>query len=134
LALEAWEDNYASETDSGDPVFYYFEGMNLHVWPTPPSTTTMRLRHTRWSPEISDTTLESAILVPKYFHKGLILNGALSALYDMEDDSDLATRFDGRRDKAAALALEALTKRQYDSPDSIVTTDPDDWDNFGFGQ
>lgn len=134
IALEAWEDTYASEADSGDPLFYYFEGLNLNVWPTPPATTQMRLRHTKWSPEITDTSTASAILVPKYFHRGLIVNGALSALYDMEDDSDLATRFDGRQAKTISLALEALTKRQYDSPDSIVTTDPDDWDNFGFGQ
>jgi len=127
IALEAWEDQYASLDDSGLPQLYYFEGMNMHVWPTPAVGTVIRCRFMQWSPPIDDTTLESAILVPKYFHKGLVCNGALSALYDMEDDSDLAVRFDTRRDKAVALALEALYKRQYDAPDAIVATDPDDW-------
>jgi hypothetical protein len=129
VALEEWEDTYASMPDTGDPALYYFEGNSLNVWPTPPAATTMRLRFIKWSPAIDENTVESAILLPKQFHRGLIVNGALSALYDMEDDSDLAVRFEQRQSKAIALALEALFKRQYDSPDHIVATDPTDWDH-----
>lgn len=132
IALEEWEDQYAAMSDSGTPIVYYFEGNNLHVWPTPAAGTTMRARFIQWSPPITDTTLESAILVPKQFHRGLVVNGALSALYDMEDDSDLAVRFDARQAKTIALALEALFKRQYDAPDHIVATDPYDWDDCGY--
>jgi hypothetical protein len=127
-SLEEWEDLYASEPDSGDPALYYFEGGNLNVWPTPSAATTMRLRFIKWSPSITESSTESAILLPKQFHRGLIVNGALSMLYDMEDDAELATKFEQRKDKATALALEALFKRQYDSPDHIVVTDPSDWD------
>lgn len=128
IALEEWEDNWASEPDSGTPALYYFEGTNLHVWPTPVAGTTMRARFIKWSPAITETSLETDILIPKQFHRGLVVNGALSALYDMEDDSDLAVRFDQRQGKAIAMALEALFKRQYDSPDHVVATDPTDWD------
>ena len=132
IALEAWEDQYASMDDLGSPFLYYFEGLNLHVWPTPDAATVVRLRFIKWSDEITLSSTATAILIPKYFHRGLIVNGALSALYDMEDDSELAARFDSRQGKALAFAQEAMFKRQYDSPDNIVATDPDDWDRYGF--
>lgn len=132
ITVDAWEDEYAGADNPGSPRLYYFEGMDLHVWPTPAAGTTMRLRFIKWSDEIAANSPESAILIPKQLVRGLVVNGALSALYDMEDDSELAQRFDARQGKAIQGALETLFKRQYDRPDVITATDPEDWDGTSY--
>jgi len=115
-------------TLSGNPQFYYFEGSQLNVWPIPPAGSTMKLTGTRWSDLISANTAESGILIPKYFHRGLIVNGALQRLYAMEDDTELAPLFQSYQSEAMDMATEALFKLQYDRADRVLVTDPDSWD------
>jgi hypothetical protein len=119
----------------GDPQIYYFEGSNMKVWPIPPSGRTMNLRGTRWSDPISTSTLENQLLIPKYFHRGLIVNGALQRLYAMEDDTELAPVFQNYQSAAMDLATEVLFKQQYDRMDHVKVTDSDSWDygDFVFG-
>jgi hypothetical protein len=131
IRVEDFEDrvgmNYAQ---AGDPEVYYFEANQLKVWPIPPvSTGRIKARFIQWSAPITDSSVESALLIPRYYHEALVLNDALGRLYDMEDDSELSARFEGHRDKALAEAVEALFMRQYDRGDAVVVTDPDDWDN-----
>lgn len=116
----------------GTPQLYYFEGTQLNVWPIPPAGATMKLRGTRWSDPISDATTEADILIPKYFHRGLIINGALQRLYAMEDDTELAPVFQSYQSAAMDLATEVLFKQQYDRADHIKVTDPDSWDYGDF--
>lgn len=111
---------------SGAPQVYYFDGRVLNVWPVPGAGTTAKLRYIKWSSPISDTSAESAFLVPKYFHR-LIVYGALWKLYDMEDDPELSSRFEGHYEAGLKQMQEAMWQRQYDQPDHIVMTDPDDW-------
>lgn len=115
---------------AGDPELYFFEENNLKVWPVPTTAATDRFKlvYVRWSDAVTDTSAESAILLPKYFHRGIIVNGALSRLYDMEDDTELATRFEQKQQGAIAQAVEALWQRQYDRPDFVKVADPDSWD------
>lgn len=127
---EEWDDQVGSDTDkAGTPMLYYFGDANaLTVWPIPPSGSTARLVGVQWSDEISGSTTESGILIPKYFHRGLIVNGALQRLYAMEDDTELAPVFQSYQQAAMDLATETLFKQQYDRRDHIKVTDPDSWD------
>lgn len=113
-------------TGSGSPQVYYFDGLTLNAWPQPGSGSTAKLRYVKWSPAITDTTAEGGFLIPKYFHR-LIVYGALWKMYDMEDDPELSARFEQHYENGMKQMQEAMWRRQYDQPDHILMTDPDDW-------
>jgi hypothetical protein len=120
----------ADYTQNGNPSFYYFEGGQLKVWPLPPSSTgRLRLKYIRWSPAIAEDTEESEILIPVYYHEA-ILYGALLRLLDSEDDPELSVRFQGHYDEWLAQMETTLFQLQFDRPDVIAITDPDDWDFY----
>lgn len=124
---DAVGNNYSQ---TGDPLYYYFIGTQLNVWPIPPATTTMRLTGAQWSTALTTTSPESAFLIPPQFHRGLIVNGALSRLYAMEDDTELAPLFQSYQSDAMDMAVEALFKQQYDRADRVRVIDPDSYE-FG---
>jgi hypothetical protein len=45
----------------------------------------------------------------------------------MEDDPELAARYETHFENAIQQMREALNARQYDMPDHIRMSDPDDW-------
>lgn len=119
-------------TEAGDPRVYYFEGSQLKFWPLPTvSTGRIKLRYIRRSPAISDSSTEAAYLIPARHHEAILL-GALYRLYDMEDDVELAARFQSHYEKRIAEMEADLFKQQYDLPDFIHVIDPDDWDDENF--
>lgn len=115
-------------SQGGSPRLYYFAGDQLNVWPVPAAGSTAKLVGTRWSDPISQASTESDILIPRYFHRGLIVNGALQRLYAMEDDTELAPVFQSYQQEAMDLATETLFTKQYDRRDRIRVIDPDSWD------
>jgi hypothetical protein len=116
----------------GDPLFYYFEGGKLKLWRVPAAASDrMKLRYIQWSDEITDTTTESGILIPKYFHRSTILPKTLQYLYDMTDDPELASRFEGQFKEGLMEMIEACFVQQYDQADYVHVVDPDDWDYLG---
>lgn len=128
VRVEEADDRIGTNTiNAADPMFYYFVGTQLNVWPIPPAGRVVQLRGTQWSQPINDGTLESQILIPKYFHRGLIVNGALQRLYAMEDDTELAPVFQSYQSAAMDLATEVLFTQQYDRGDHVRVTDPDSW-------
>lgn len=114
-------------SQSGSPMFYYFIGTQLNVFPTP-TATTMTLYGAQWSPAINASSPESAFLIPPQFHRSLIVNGALQRLYAMEDDTELAPVFQSYQSAALEMATEALFKQQYDRGDHVRVEDPDSWE------
>lgn len=115
-------------TLNGNPSFYYFEGGQLKVWPLPTSSSgRLRLKYGRWSAAVTSTSPESAILIPKFYHEA-ILYGALLRLLDSEDDPELSVRFQGHVDLRLQQMDTTLFQLQFDRPDAIAITDPDDWD------
>lgn len=110
---------------SFSPVIYYFDGYVPKVWPIPQAGMTATMRYLKWSDSISDTTAEATFLIPKQYHR-LIVYGALWKLYDMEDDPELAARFEGHYENALAQMRAAMWARQYDMSDHIRIVDPDD--------
>lgn len=111
----------------GAPLSYYFEGEELRFWPVPPSGTQIRLPYLRVSADIDSDTLEGAILIPKRHHRAIVL-GALVRLYDMEDDPELADRFQGHYESRLDRMVDDLFRKQYDRPEYVRVQDPDSWD------
>lgn len=129
LRLEDFEDRYgSSETQTGDPLFYYFEGGKLKVWPIPPASTgRLRWRYTRVSDPVTDSSPESAILIPRRHHD-LIVVKSLAKLYRMEDDLELAGWAQAEADRLLAEMRADVFRTQFDQPDFVRVLDPDDWD------
>lgn len=121
---------------TGDPQLYYFVGNALHVWPQPAAAVTglLRMRYIQTSAAIADVSPESALLIPPEFHR-LISYGSLWKLYDMEDDPELASRFEAHYENGILQMTEAMWAKQSDRPDHIVMTDPDDYadESWGWG-
>lgn len=131
VRLDDADDMIGTElTLEGDPQFYYFEGGQLKVWPLPPvATGRIKLRYIRRSAAITDSSPESAFLIPAHHHEAPLF-GALYRLYDMEDDVELGSRFQSLYEKRISEMDGDLFKQQYDQPDYIHMFDPDDWDDF----
>lgn len=126
-AEEAFSRQGIEGSQIGTPMYYYFVGQQLNVFPIP-NPTTMLLYGAQWSDPLTTTSTESAFLIPKQFHRGLIVNGALQRLYAMEDDTELAPLFQGYQSAAMDMAVEALFKQQYDRGDHVRVEDPDSWE------
>lgn len=112
------------------PSMYYVEGGVLKFWPIPPvGTGTAKLRYLQWSAAITSTSVESAILIPPRHHE-VVMFGALTRLYDKEDDPELAVRFEQQYQQALNDMVEDLFHQQFDEPDFIRVLDPNDWDSL----
>jgi hypothetical protein len=116
--------------DSGDPFFFYFEGRTLKFYQVPSATKTLRLRYARFAGKVQSGDPESAIIVPPDGHEAVLFR-ALQHLYDLEDDSELAQRFEAKAENSIALLDEAFGVQQDDEPEYIHVVDDDDWyDDF----
>jgi hypothetical protein len=111
----------------GSPEVYYSEAEQLKLWPVPSNGITVRMRYIKWSDAITSSSPATAISVPVRHHRVIVL-GALVRLYDMEDDPELAARFEGHFEKRIEKMVEDLFRKQYDRPEHIRVTDPDSWD------
>jgi hypothetical protein len=115
-----------SYTTSAQPLVYYNLAGVLNFWPLPPSTTTIKLYYLQYSARLTDTSLETDFLIPARHHEA-VLFGMLRRLYDQQDDPELAATMAQQHDQLVAEMVEDLTKQQYDEPDFIRLTDPNDW-------
>lgn len=109
-------------TQGGDPVYYWLFNDQINVWPVPGSGTTVRMRYIKEPADLAEGMLEAAIEWPKRHHRMLVL-GALFKLYDMEDDPELAVRFQQHYEEAIQKMAGDVFSRQLDRPD-VIYTDP----------
>lgn len=116
-------------TQTGTPLYYFFVGDDINLWPIPPSTTSVRLRYYRIPAAMTETTLSAAIDWPVPHHR-LLTMGALYRLYDLEDDPELAVRFQQHYEQRIATAVADLFQRQVDRPDRIYLDPWFDYDPF----
>lgn len=126
--LDDFIEAYGSQlTSTGDPICWYWEADVLKVWPIPSSTTTLLVKYLANPTEVTDTSVESAIIIPKRHHRAIVL-GAVYKLYDMEDDVELSSRFEQNYEKRLVTMRDDLWKKQYQVPDYIHDTDLSNFD------
>lgn len=111
----------------GTPRVYYPSANVLKFWPQPAASDTVRMRYLKSSPEITSSSVEADILIPAR-HQRVIVLGALVRLYDMEDDPELAVRFQQHFENRMARLVEDVFRKQWDRPDYIRVDDADYWD------
>lgn len=129
--LDDFEDMVGTnQAQSGSPSLYYFEAGQLKLWPVPPSGSgTVKWTYTRVSPEITENTTESGILIPKAHHE-LIVVKALAKLYRMEDDLELSQFFEGASQELQLRMQDDVMRQQLDQPDFIRVIDADEYDDL----
>jgi hypothetical protein len=135
--LVAWrEDDFMEQyqavlNQTETPYLFFFQGLSLNVHPIPASSDVVTMRYLAKPVDLLSTDVEATILLPSRYHRATLVNGSLEKLYAMEDDTDLAAWFERKYEKAVQLMRQDLWKQQWDSPDYIHHTDPDDlWSDF----
>ncbi len=126
---------YGSQTGAtGSPKLFYFIASTLYVFPTPRSTDVVSMAYVLSPAAVTSATTEATLLLPKEFHRSVIVNGALYKLYAMEDDVDIAPFFKNEYESAMARMREFVWKKQYSNNDVIHPVDADDlgWDLLGW--
>jgi hypothetical protein len=125
--LDDFTKMYGSQlTQTGPAQMYYFVANQLNVWPVPPADETLILRYIHTPTPVTDATAEASIVVPRQHHEAILL-GALYKLYDMEDDPDLAMRYQEHYESKLANMREDMWRKQYDRPDFVHVIDL--WDS-----
>lgn len=113
-------------TEGGDPRKFFFQGGQLNVWPQPAaSTALLRMRYLYRTAELATDSVSADIWIPKQYHRGVVLNGALYKLYVMEDDPELAREFERLYEKGFQNMRNDLWTQQFDT-DYIHIVDEDD--------
>lgn len=114
-------------TLSDAPVYYYPVADAIKVYPIPDTTYTAKLQYKRQQAELQSSSAESAIIVPKRHHRGIIVNGVLAALFAMEDDPDNEAIFQRRYERRVQIATSDLWRTQDDRPDYVEDLDDHDF-------
>lgn len=116
-------------TQTGSPQLYFFEGGTLHVYPTPATTDTVRIKYVKVPAELIATSAEADIVLPKRYHRSVLVMGTLAKLAMFQDDPEMAAQYDALYQRALAQMVEDQLKQQTDRPDYIHVSD---WDNFDY--
>jgi hypothetical protein len=129
VRLDVLDKQGVDHTQTGTPLYYFFLGDEIHFWPIPPASTSIRLRYYRIPAPLVDGMLSASIDWPVPHHRVLVL-GALFRLYDLEDDPELAVRFQQHFEQRIQVAVGDQFQRQVDRPDRIYMDPWFDYDPF----
>lgn len=115
-------------TSVGQPLYYYFVGDQMFVYPLADTAYTLTLRYIA-IPTRLDSTLPGTSDIPLIpdRHRRVILLGSLVSANAMEDDTDLAAWFEQQFEARLARMTQDVWKKQWDRPDMMYALD--DWDN-----
>lgn len=103
-------------TQVGIPGYYYFVGNSLRLYPVPDGIYAITLSYISAPAKLVNTG--DIPLLPDR-HARAILLGAVASAYDMEDDTDLALKFDAKFEKRIATMKYDLNMQQFDRPDTV---------------
>lgn len=115
IRLDDFLNSYGNRlTQTGQPWCFYFVGNELRVWPIPSSTPSGAvLSYIKRAEDLTASTDEEDILLPREYHRNILVNGALYKLYALEDDAELAAGFQRYFEEAVQRMRELAWKKQY---------------------
>jgi len=132
MRIDTVRDTFAkSLTQAGNPRYYYFLASQFYAWPVPPASATessVKMTYIHTPAALTAGSSEAAIIIPPRYHTA-ILYGTLSQLYDMEDETVAAQRFEAKYEKKLSTMRDNLWNRQVDRPDTIEIVDAEDYYN-----
>ncbi len=126
IRYDALRRRHPTEINTIDaPVGYYFLGKQPRFWYVPGAAETVNISYLRTHPTLVQGSLETDILIPPEHHEA-ILFGSLYKLYDMDDDFDIAQRFQQEYEGRIITMRNELWVVQYDRPEQIYVLDDHD--------
>lgn len=108
IGLWYWWNITASST--GTPLYYYFQGSNLMLYPVPSSSVTNAIR-IWYCKRLPDVTTSTSSEIPAEWHRLLVQKAALQAL-QKTDPFDRAKSIEKEIGGSLPLLLSALSRRQ----------------------
>ena len=107
------------------PRYFYFIGTQLNFYPIPTAATVVTMNYVSTPTDLLSTDLEAAIVIPKQWHRSVLVNGALYRLYAMEDDTDLAAGFQNYYEQGLQQMRDWVWKLQYQRGDVVHQVEHD---------
>lgn len=126
--LDTIRNRYGNQlTTQQDPYSFYFVGDDPMWFPIPPDTSASRyiLDYYAIQPELTTTSLEADILLPKRHHR-MITIGSAAKLYQVEDDPEQAAANKADFEQRLLTAQADQQQKQFVNPDRIFVIDEDD--------
>ena len=109
-----------------DPWCFFFLGDTLKLYPIPSSTTTRYVMdYYAQQPELTTTSVEANIYLPKRHHRTIVL-GTAAKLYQIEDDPEQAIANKSDYEARLQNMAQDLIQKQFVNPDQIFVIDEDD--------
>lgn len=122
---DRYSDQFLTNHDT-NPVLWYIWGGVLRFYPIPPASTgRFYLDYIATQPQLTETSVEANILLPKRYHR-IITLGSVYKLYAMEDDLQNAAAFQSMYEDKISRMREDLLRKQFQRPDIVFMTDADD--------
>lgn len=107
-----------------NPLYYYPIGSSFYVYPVPSSSATYHIYYLKAPSDLTSSSVEADILLPRKHHRLLVL-GAASKLHAMDDDLDLSEKFAAQFEARIFNMQEDIWMRQYDRPERIYNAGSD---------
>lgn len=125
--LSTIRDRYGSQISQvADPVWYYFVGNQLRLYPVPGTATgRYQLDYIATQPAVTASSVAADMLLPARHHRTIVL-GTLWRLYKMEDDPENGNMFQIDYENRIMQMHEDLFRRQQQRADQIFVIDEDD--------
>lgn len=109
-----------------DPFSWYKWAGQLRLFPSPPASTgRFILDYFKIQPALTTDSVEADILLPARHHRVIVL-GAVSKLYAMEDDTDNGKYFHDLYEERIQYMRNDLLLQQTQRPDQVFMIDSED--------
>lgn len=109
----------------GVPTNYYFIADQLHLWPIPDTSTTLRIRYLTEPVTLTKDSDDADIIWPSK-HDSVILYAALSKAYYINDDPQGAA-MQQVMEARLQIARADLWMKQFDRTDRVIVLDDNDY-------
>ena len=110
-----------------NPLFYYFVGQQLYVYPVPSANTQVNnllLTYLFVESDLTSGSLSASIALPARYHRAIV-DGVISGLYLDEDDEAQSDYYQARMDRRIDRMRRDLWTRHFDRADTIEVLDLD---------
>lgn len=131
--IETLRRRYGTDmTTVGTPIYFYFLGNTLRFYPIPSASDDVyQLDYIHRPAALSAVSTEGDIKIPLQYHR-LLVTGTLVKLYNMEDDPDNAAWAAAEFKELMGEMFADMWQRQFDRPDRVFITDPEEYDYEGW--